>query len=112
MVDEKRQMFTEAYGDTSQDISLSSRDASAILSFLSAHGAGAAASTVVQDLHLTMPPEVLQDYLERLVHSAVLERRGVGRGALYTLSTASMVEQDLLGDVLHQSQHVAHQAAG
>ena len=46
---------------------------------------GYTADEIVEELHLPVDGTALQQDLEEMVAAGVLDRRGVGRGALYTL---------------------------
>lgn len=47
---------------------------------------GYTADEMVDALHLAIDSATLQQELEDMVASGVLDRRGIGRGALYTLA--------------------------
>lgn len=51
---------------------------------------GCTADEIAQDLHLALNGDVLFGDLEELVARGILERRGVGRGCLYTRGSVAV----------------------
>jgi hypothetical protein len=69
----------------------------AVTSVLSAGGAGHTADEIAAALDLPMDGAALQPDLEEMVEHGILDRCGIGRGALYTLMAPLPTTRDASG---------------